>query len=125
MHKVTVGIVLAALVLGLAASPASAGRRLTGSGSGNQWTVFWRTPNFAATGGLIDIWYTCRPRNKEATLRLVLYRTSDGSERVFNRPCDRQGHWIQNIVVSTNSHNVRAEIYGGQAMGYTSVYDGH
>ena len=125
MRKV-VTVVLAVLIVGAVASPASAGRRLTGSGPGNQWTVFWRTPNFAAAGGLIDIWYTCRPRNKEATLRLVLYRTYDGSERVFNRPCDRQGHWIQNIVVRpTNSHNVRAEIYGGQAMGYTSVYDGH
>jgi hypothetical protein len=124
MRKAIVVIVLAALAVGVAASPASAGRRLTGNGTGNHWSVFWSTPRFVAQGGLIDIWYTCRPRNKEARLKLILHR-SDGRERVFNPPCDRRGHWIHNIVVSRTPHDVRAEIYGGQAMGYTSVYEGH
>jgi hypothetical protein len=117
-------VALAALMLAISASPASAGRRLTGNGSGNQWVVLWRTSSFASTSGLIDIWYTCRPRNNAARLRLILHR-ADGRERVFNPSCDRRGHWIQNIVVSPHSHDVRAEIYGGQAMGYTSVYEGH
>jgi hypothetical protein len=124
MRKLVVVIVLAALAAGFAASPASAGRRLTGNGSGNHWVVFWRTSSFYSASGLIDIWYTCRPRNNGTRLRLVLHR-HDGRERIFNPPCDRRGRWIQNIVVSRDSHDVRAEIYGGQAMGYTSVYEGH
>ena len=124
MRKV-VTVILAVLIVGVAASPASAGRRLTGAGTGNAWDTFWQTPRFATAGGLIDIWYTCRPRNNGARLRLVLHR-ADGRERVFNNlPCDRRGHWIQNIVVSSHSHDVYAEIDNGQAMGYTSVYDGH
>jgi hypothetical protein len=123
MRRAIVVVVLAALAVGIAASPASAGRRLTGNGSGNNWVVFWSTDRFYSAGGLIDVWYTCRPRNNGVRLRLILHR-SNGQEQIFNRPCDRQGHWIHNIVVARSPHDVRAEIYGGQAMGYTSVYEG-
>jgi hypothetical protein len=122
MRKFVVVIVLAALAAGFAASPASAGRRLTGNGSGNNWVVFLKTPIFFSESGLIDIWYTCRPKSNNSRLKLVLTRTN-GQERPFNVPCDRA--WIQNIVTARDSHYVRAEIYGGQAMGYTSVYEGH
>jgi hypothetical protein len=116
-------VILAALAMGIVASPASAAQRLAWGGSSNEWVNFWQTQRFATASGLIDIWYTCRPKNSSARLRLVLHR-SDGRERVFYPACDRRGHWIQNIVVSSHPHDVYAEIDNGLATGWTSVYRG-
>jgi hypothetical protein len=44
-------LALAALTLAATASPAFAGRRLTGNGTGNHWKVLWSTPRFESQSG--------------------------------------------------------------------------
>jgi hypothetical protein len=116
-------VVLAVLVLAATATPASAATRIAWGGTGYTWDSYWGTKQFATRAGSVDIWYTCRPQNNGARLRLVLHR-SDGRERVFYPPCDRRGRWIHNVAVTTRGHEVFAEIDNGQAMGWISVYVG-
>jgi hypothetical protein len=120
MHRFLIAAI-AALALAFSAAPAAAKTRIAWGGTGNAWDSFWQTQRFSTSAGKVDIWYTCRPQNNAARLRLVLHR-SDGRERVFRPACDRRGHWIHDVAVTRQSHDVYAEIDDGQAMGWVSVY---
>jgi hypothetical protein len=113
---------IAALILGTVAAPASAATRIAYGGS-SAWTTYWPTTTFRPGTSHINIWTTCRPRVTGTKVTLIVRNRRDGSERRYHPPCDRQGHWIWGVpVAATANHIVDTHIYDGEATGWTSVY---